>query len=156
MGARSEAFSKKTGWNFDSPRDRRRFLRRLREEQPDEVLISPTCRLWSPMQELSLATNPSRRPRLLADRKWDHNNHLIYETPRGEALPHRASMELEGMADSCTSSPTRTSNLRGSVPIWIENAGSGQCGGLCEKAHMLPDHQEEPKSQAPMYLSGRP
>ena len=52
-----EVFSLCTGWdfNFEKAADRKRFLSRLREEQPDDVLMAPMCRLWSPLQELTCA-----------------------------------------------------------------------------------------------------
>ena len=34
-----EIFSYQTGWDFDKASDRARFLKRLKEEEPDEVLI---------------------------------------------------------------------------------------------------------------------
>ena len=87
LGARVETFSKKTGWNFETARDRRRLLRKLVEEEPDEVLVSPTCRLWSPLQEISLAAHPERRAKLMEARKEDHDTVLtfvamIYEKQR--------------------------------------------------------------------------
>ena len=64
LGARVETFSKKTGWDFERAKDRRQFLAKLLEL--DEILLSPMCRRWSPLQELSLAAHPERRGRLQA------------------------------------------------------------------------------------------
>ena len=88
-GARTERFSPREGWDFLRPRDRRLFLQRLREEQPDEVLLAPMCKLWSPLQELSLATNPGRRERLCEERQKNHDEILVFcgviwETQRRE------------------------------------------------------------------------
>ena len=38
-----ERFGLDTGWDFDDPQHRRELLRRLRDEQPDEVWLAPTC-----------------------------------------------------------------------------------------------------------------
>ena len=87
LGAKTETFSGKTGWNFNSPKDRRKFLRRLRQEQPDEVLLSPPCRLWSSLEELSLANRPEQEQSLRESRQRDHRDILqfvavIYEEQR--------------------------------------------------------------------------
>eukprot|EP00438_Fugacium_kawagutii_P036012 Skav228978 [mRNA] locus=scaffold671:258922:260674:- [translate_table: standard] len=47
---RAERFGPAEGWDFSRPADRRLFLRRLREEEPDDIHMSPECRLWSPLQ----------------------------------------------------------------------------------------------------------
>ena len=78
LGARVETFSKKTGWDFERAKDRRKFLAKLQEEKPDEVLLSPMCKLWSPLQELSLAAHPERRARLQALRRLDHDTVLNF------------------------------------------------------------------------------
>ena len=87
LGARVETFSKKTGWDFERAKDRRKFLAKLQEEEPDEILLSPMCKLWSPLQELSLAAHPERRARLQAQRRLDHDTILnfvatVYEAQR--------------------------------------------------------------------------
>ncbi|CAE6924520.1 GIP [Symbiodinium sp. CCMP2592] len=78
FGAKVETFARKTGWNFNRPKDRRKFLQCLREEQPDEVLLTPVCRLWSPRLEATTAGNPSRKERLVKARQDDHNNILTF------------------------------------------------------------------------------
>ena len=76
LGARTETFGKRTGWNFDSPKDRRRFFRELQNEQPDEILLSPPCALWSMLQETSLGASPERKRALCEARHRDHENTL--------------------------------------------------------------------------------
>ena len=78
LGARVETFSKKTDGTSKGPKNGRKFLARLQEEEPDEVLLSPTCKLWSPLQELSLAAHPERRSRLQALRRLDHDTILNF------------------------------------------------------------------------------
>ena len=77
-GVRVETFSQRTGWDFLRAKDRRKFLRKMREEVPDEIMFSPMCRLWSPLQELSLARHPGRRQKLVEDRKRDHDEILTF------------------------------------------------------------------------------
>ena len=81
-----EIFSQ-TGWNFDLAKDRARFLKRLKNEEPDEILITPTCKLWSALQELSASRSEEARKMLIWKRQVDHDTHLaftsvIYEAQR--------------------------------------------------------------------------
>ena len=75
---RSERFGPHEGWDFSRPADRRHFLRRLVEEEPDEVLLSPECRLWSPMQELAASRSQGAKQYLVDARKVDHDVHLTF------------------------------------------------------------------------------
>ena len=84
-GVRAETFSQKTGWDFLRAKDRKKFLRKLQDEMPDEILLSPVCKLWSPMQEVSLATNPQRRAQLVEDRRRDHDEILMFAATVYEA-----------------------------------------------------------------------
>jgi len=59
---RSERFGPHEGWDFSRPEDRKHFLRRLAAEEPDEILISPECCLWSPMQELTANRSEGAKP----------------------------------------------------------------------------------------------
>ena len=60
MGAQVETFSLETGWNFDLASHRLWFLQRLESECPDEVLLTPTCGPWSPMQNLNARDSESQ------------------------------------------------------------------------------------------------
>ena len=77
-GVHVETFSQKNGWDFLRAKDRKKFLRKLQDDMPDEVLLSPVCKLWSPIQELSLAANPQRRAQLVEDRRRDHDEILMF------------------------------------------------------------------------------
>ena len=55
-----EVFSLQTGWDFEQSAHRRKFLSRVRAEEPHEILMSPTCRLWSQLQELTVLCSVSR------------------------------------------------------------------------------------------------
>ena len=68
---KGEKFSLATGWEL-------RFLRRLRDEEPDEVFLSPECRLWSSLQELSASRSEQARQDLIARRQEDHDVHLNF------------------------------------------------------------------------------
>ena len=74
----AERFSLADGWDFTRPSHRTAFLRRLREEEPDAVLLAPMCKLWSALQELSIAKDPSYEERLNEARDWDHINILMF------------------------------------------------------------------------------
>jgi hypothetical protein len=64
-----EIFSYQTGWDFDKASDRARFLKKLKEEEPDEVLITPACKLWSSLQELSASRSEEARNELIKKRQ---------------------------------------------------------------------------------------
>ncbi len=75
---KGEKFSLATGWDFSKRSDQLRFLRRLRDEEPDEVFLSPECRLWSSLQELSASRSEQARQDLIAMRQKDHDVHLNF------------------------------------------------------------------------------
>ena len=82
-----EIFLYQTGRDFDRPQDRAKFLKRLRTEEPDEVLIAPACKLWSSLQELSASRSDKARRELMRKRQRDHDAHLtftavVYEAQR--------------------------------------------------------------------------
>ena len=81
----TEIFSYQTGWDFDRAKDRTAFLRRLRQEEPDEVLITPACKLWSSLQELSASRSDERKKKLINLRKEDHDTHLVFTSVVYEA-----------------------------------------------------------------------
>ena len=71
-------FSLQDGWDFRLPAHRKAFIKKLGEEEPDAVLISPPCKLWSQLQELSCAKNPDYRENLERDRQEDHDTILTF------------------------------------------------------------------------------
>ena len=90
MGAQVETFSKKTGWDFERAKD-----------QPDEILLSPVCKLWSPLQELSLAQYPARKAELFEARRQNHDTVLtlvavVYESQ--QRAGRHAHIETHGEA----------------------------------------------------------
>lgn len=73
-----EKFGYNEGWDFRKPAHRKEFLRRLREEEPDEILISPECRLWSPLQELTANRSLEAKQFLVDARAENHDTHLVF------------------------------------------------------------------------------
>ena len=71
-------FSLLDGWDFQDPQMRRKFLKKLREEEPDSVLLSPPCRLWSLLQELTAAKGEDFMERLMRLREEDHATILTF------------------------------------------------------------------------------
>lgn len=71
-------FGLKDGWDFSRPADRRRFLAKLKEEEPDDVMLSPMCKLWSPLQELTASRSLEARRFLVDARAHDHETHLTF------------------------------------------------------------------------------
>ena len=78
QGAVTERFSTREGWNLRRAKDRKKFLRRLRHEEPDEVVITPPSRLWSPTLEKQLATAPGGWAQLCRQRQQDHDEILVF------------------------------------------------------------------------------
>eukprot|EP00435_Cladocopium_sp_Y103_P049717 s105_g15.t1 len=83
----AEVFLYQTGWDFDRPKDRAAFLKRLKTEEPHEILITPACRLWSSLQELTASRSDEARRELMRKRQQDHDTHLtftaiVYEAQR--------------------------------------------------------------------------
>ena len=77
MGMQVERFSLSTGWDFNLLEHQRLFLERQQEEMPDEILLAPTCKLWSPMQTLARRTEPQKEA-LIASRERHHRRHLQF------------------------------------------------------------------------------
>ena len=77
-GMCAERFSLREGWDFTLPEHRVAFLRRLRKEEPDVVLLSPECKLWSALQELTIASKPGYAEKLDEMREWNHDNILMF------------------------------------------------------------------------------
>lgn len=77
MGMEVRRFSYETGWDFDRLDHQEQFLILLEEEQPDEVLVTPECKLWSRMQSLGRRTWHQQEA-LIAARARHHDRHLIF------------------------------------------------------------------------------
>ncbi|CAE7220782.1 spa [Symbiodinium microadriaticum] len=83
-GAQVEVFTKKTGWDFTKGKHRRKFLRKLQDDLPDEVLLAPPSSLWTPDLEMDHAGNQKE---LFRKRREDHEtiltfSALVYEMQR--------------------------------------------------------------------------
>ena len=72
----TEVFSLQTGWDFRIRSHRSKFLHRLRDEAPDELLMAPMCKLWSPIQELNVAKSDKYKQKLLEEREYNHDTIL--------------------------------------------------------------------------------
>ena len=74
----AERFSLEDGWDFENPDHRRAFFKRLYNEKPDCCLVMPPCKLWSLLQELSLAQHPDYAEKLEALRQENHDSLLTF------------------------------------------------------------------------------
>ena len=86
-GAQVEVFSKKAGWDFTKAKDRKKFLRKLHEELPDEILMSPPSKLWAPSLEAKVIDHAGNQNELFKKRREDHDviltfAALVYEVQR--------------------------------------------------------------------------
>ena len=77
LGMKVERFSLETGWDFNLKSHQQQFLQRLDEEEPDEVLLAPECKVWSRMQTLACRT-PAQQEALVARREHHHRRHLCF------------------------------------------------------------------------------
>eukprot|EP00434_Breviolum_minutum_P039726 symbB.v1.2.035289.t1/scaffold4713.1/size41565/3 len=57
---------------------RQGFTMKLRDEEPDEVFMSPECKLWSSLQELAASKSAEARQRLIVKRQINHDVHLNF------------------------------------------------------------------------------
>ena len=136
QGGDAQNFCKATGWNFSQPKVRKRFLQKLQEEQPDEVMIAPSCRIWSFLMDRTVASDPGRGPELRRRRQDHHDNILvfaavIFETQRRAG--RHAHIEQPWSSRS-----------------WLTKALArlqGHCGYVdqCEYGLTLPDNKNDPK-----------
>ena len=78
QGVTAERFSLQDGWDFTQSSHRMAFLRRLKAEEPDAVLMSPMCKLWSQLQELTVASKAGYAEQLDELRQWDHDTILMF------------------------------------------------------------------------------
>ena len=74
----AERFSLDDGWDFQKPGDRKKFLKKLREEEPDSVMLAPPCKLWSQLQELAASKSEEAREDLRLKREEDHDVILTF------------------------------------------------------------------------------
>ena len=77
LGMKVERFSLDNGWDFNLISHQQQLPQRLDEEEPDEVLVAPECRLWSRMQTLACRT-PAQQEALKARREHHHRRHLCF------------------------------------------------------------------------------
>ena len=77
MGMKVERFSLETGWDFNLKHHQAQFLQRLDDEEPDEVLLAPECKVWSRMQTLACRTAVQQEA-LVARREHHHRRHLTF------------------------------------------------------------------------------
>ena len=137
-GMSVERFGLDTGWDFDDPAHRRAFLRRLRDEAPDEVFLAPTCGPWSQMQNVAARTL-TQQEALHELRQWHHDVHLCFvEIIYLHQLDHGRHAHLEQPAFALS---WKTQALR-SLPGWWSHFD--QCMHGCVPSHRwsLASHSE--------------
>ena len=64
-------------WNFEMPDDKANFRRLAEFEEPHHIMVTPECRLWSPMQHMNYKT-PERRALLQDLRNLEEETHLTF------------------------------------------------------------------------------
>ena len=77
MGMETRCFFYESGWDFERLDHQEEFLRLLDEENRDELLMAPECKLWSKMQSLGRRT-PAQKEALRAARHHHHDRHLMF------------------------------------------------------------------------------
>ena len=77
LGMHVETFSLDNGWDFDCLEHQFALLQKLEQEMPDEILISPVCKLWSRMQALACQTE-EQKENLRCQRQWHHDRKKVY------------------------------------------------------------------------------
>ena len=77
-GCSARKFGVEQGWDFSRPKDRKSFIKLLMDEEPDDVHLSPECRLWSSAQELTASRSEEARQFLINARTVNHDTHLVF------------------------------------------------------------------------------
>ena len=75
---RGAEVEKKAGWDFTKAKDRKKFLRKLHEELPDEILMSPPSKLWAPSLEAKVIDHAGNQNELFKKRREDHDVILTF------------------------------------------------------------------------------
>lgn len=75
----AERFSLQEGWNFHYASHRRAFIRKVKDEEPDSIMMAPMCTLWSMLQELTAALqHEGYMEKLKLDRLENHDTILTF------------------------------------------------------------------------------
>lgn len=74
----AKRFSLEEGWDFTQAKCRKAFINKLVTEEPDSVLLSRVCRLWSVLQGLNIAQSEEYRAELQRQRQEDHDTILTF------------------------------------------------------------------------------
>ena len=74
----AKRFSLEEGWDFTQAKCRKAFINKLVTEEPDSVLLSRVCRLWSVLQELNIAQSEEYRAELQRQRQENHDTILTF------------------------------------------------------------------------------
>eukprot|EP00435_Cladocopium_sp_Y103_P051239 s554_g15.t2 len=74
----AQRFSLEEGWDFTQAKCRKAFVNKLIKEEPDSILLSPMCKLWSMLQELNIAQGDEYREELQRQRDEDHDTILTF------------------------------------------------------------------------------
>ena len=95
-GCSARKFGVEQGWDFSRPKDRKSFIKLLIDEEPGDVHLSPECRLWSPLQELTASRSEEARQFLMDSRTVNHDTHLVFVA----TVYKRSNNELDAMQPS--------------------------------------------------------
>jgi len=76
-GAEVEQFGLENGWDLTDPTHQAWFLRKMDDDSPDDIWMSPMCGPWSRVQELN-STTPEKKKALETTRKWHHEHVLMF------------------------------------------------------------------------------
>lgn len=75
LNVKAENFILATGWDFSKRSGQlNQLLRKFRDEEPDEVFLSPECKLWSSLQEVAASKSAEARERLIVKRQQNHEH----------------------------------------------------------------------------------
>ena len=87
-------------WNFEMPECQLQFRKLLAEEEPHHVMVTPECRLWSPMQNMNYRT-PERKALLKDLRNLEEETHLkFYEDIHNDSKKLHFDCSLEQPAEA--------------------------------------------------------
>ena len=145
---RLRSFRKRPAGDFAKAKDRKKFLRKLHEELPDEILMSPPSKLWAPSLEAKVMDHAGNQNELFKKRREDHDviltfAALVYEVQRrgGRHAHLEHPWTSRAWLTKAFKAPGRLRDQGGPMPIWTVRPRRQWHSQTCAADNMLYDNQ---------------
>ena len=112
-------------WNFEMPECQLQFRKLLAEEKPHHVMVTPECRLWSPMQNMNYRT-PERKALLKDLRNLEEETHLkFYEDIHKDSKKLHFDCSLEQPAEAMSWKTDTLEKMKGYYETVLDRCRTG-------------------------------